>query len=204
MIYSCSISGSGRRRVGLLGGSFNPAHEGHKAISLYALKRLGLDAVWWLVSPQNPLKEKQGMADYRDRLKTAASVADNPRIIVTDLEQRLGTFYTIDTVTTLCALYPDIDFVWLMGSDNLRQFHRWRDWLGIAATLPIAVFRRPGYGAGRKMGKAAQRLDRYWLPTRAAPQLAKMIAPAWLMLDNPLDQHSATAIRKGQTKWPPK
>ena len=116
------------QRIGLLGGSFNPAHEGHLHISLIALKRLRLDAVWWLVAPQNPLKPSKGMADIDTRLANARAMADHPRVVVTDLERRLGTVYTIDSITRLQTVYPRLRFVWLMGADNVVQFPRWSGW----------------------------------------------------------------------------
>jgi nicotinate-nucleotide adenylyltransferase len=184
------------KKVGVLGGSFNPAHEGHRAISLYALKQLGLDEVWWLVSPQNPLKPARGMLALGERLRRARGTARHPRIIVTDLETRLGTRYTVDTLRALCRRFPATHFVWLMGADNLRQIPTWRQGLDIFQLMPVAVFRRPTYAAGRRSGKAAQRFDRAWLPVRAARRLASARPPAWILLDNKYNPLSATEIRR--------
>lgn len=183
-------------RIGLLGGSFNPAHEGHRAISLFALKRLGLDQIWWLVSPQNPLKPECGMASLIERLKTARAVARSPRIIVTDLESRLGTRYAIDTLRALLRRFPRTHFVWLMGADNLDQISVWRKWPDIFHKVPVAVFRRPAYAAGRGSSKAAQRFDYAWLPASKGKNLAECKPPAWLVLDNRLNSLSATSIRQ--------
>ena len=133
------------RRVGLLGGSFNPAHRGHRRISLFAKEALGLDEVWWLVSPGNPLKPKGGMAPLEARFESATQQARHAPIRVTAIERELGTRYTVDTLAALRRRYSKIDFCWLMGADNLAQFHRWRDWRGIARSMPIAVIARPGY-----------------------------------------------------------
>ena len=187
-------------RIGLLGGSFNPAHPGHLAISSFALKRLGLDQVWWLVSPQNPLKSTEDMASLTQRLSFARQLVQDPRIIVSDIEARLGTHYTIDTLRALKARFPQTHFVWLMGADNLRQIPKWREWQKIFQLVPIAVFRRPLFNAGRGCGKAAQRFKRSWMPAKKAKLLAYAAAPAWVMLDNRLDPHSATALRAARRK----
>jgi len=131
-------------RIGLLGGSFNPAHEGHVHVSEVALKRLGLDYVWWLVTPQNPLKGRVGLAPLADRLCHARTIAHHPRIVVMDIERALGTQYSIDTLKALQRRFPLVEFTWLMGSDNLEIFRRWRRWQDIAARVPIAVVQRPG------------------------------------------------------------
>ena len=183
-------------RIGLLGGSFNPAHAGHRDISLYALKRLGLDQVWWLVSPQNPLKSTQGMARLDKRLAEAQRVAHHPRIYVAALERDLGTRFTIDTLKILRLRFPYTRFVWLMGADNMQQISRWRRWETIFKTVPIAVFQRPGYGAGQGRGKAAQRFRNYALRRSEADQLVLLSPPAWVVLDNPLNSLSATQLRR--------
>jgi nicotinate-nucleotide adenylyltransferase len=185
-------------RIGILGGSFNPAHDGHLAMSLYALKRLKLDQIWWLVSPQNPLKPIAGMASLDDRVQGAQRMATHPRIRVTALESELGTRYTIDTLHVLKRRFSRTQFVWLMGADNLEQMPRWRDWAAIFASLPIAVFRRQSYASGRLAGKAAQRFSRFWLPVSYAKALAASSPPVWLALDNRLNFTSATAIRGKQ------
>jgi nicotinate-nucleotide adenylyltransferase len=183
------------RRIGLLGGSFNPAHEGHRAVSLYALKRLGLDQIWWLVSPQNPLKSVQGMASLPERLLSARAMAAHARIIVTDIENDAGTRYTADTLSMLKRRFPRTHFVWLMGADNLTQMPHWHKWQDIFRSVPVAVFRRPTYAAGRKRGKAAVRFDKAWVPAVRGKKLASKKPPAWLLLDNRLDPESSTRIR---------
>jgi len=141
------LAGSRLTPIGLLGGSFNPAHRGHRAISLFAIEALGLDEVWWLVSPGNPLKDSKDMAPLAARLASARQAARRAPIRPTAIETRLGTRYTVDTLRRLVRLYPNRRFIWLMGADNLAQFHRWRDWRRIAALVPIAVATRPGYDA---------------------------------------------------------
>lgn len=145
-----------RIRVGLLGGSFNPAHDGHRHISLYALKALGLHEIWWLVSPQNPLKPKSELAPYEQRLSFAQEVAAHPRIRVTDIERKLGTRYTIDTLRALMRRYPQIEFVWLMGADNLASLHRWHRFRAIFSLVPIVVFDRSPFSHTALRKKAAQ------------------------------------------------
>jgi nicotinate-nucleotide adenylyltransferase len=184
-------------RVGLLGGSFNPAHEGHLAISRYALKRLGLDQIWWLVSPQNPLKPARGMAPLAQRLAAAKKIAHaHPRIAVTAIEARLGTRYTVDTLKALRRRFPKARFVWLMGADNFGQMPRWRDWPAIFRLVPIAVLRRPAYAAGHGTGKAARRFARHWRQGGEGKGLARAVPPVWLVLHNPQNALSATEIRK--------
>jgi nicotinate-nucleotide adenylyltransferase len=181
-------------RIGLLGGSFNPAHEGHIHVSEVALKRLGLDYVWWLVAPHNPLKPTIGMAPLDDRVSKAAATATHPRILVMDIEAALGTRYTIDTLGALTRRFPLLRFVWLMGSDNLDQFRRWRRWTDIAARVPIAVVMRPGSTLAPLRAKAAQRLARARL--NAAGRIAFADPPAFVVLDGPRSTASATAIRE--------
>lgn len=183
-----------KRRIGLLGGSFNPAHEGHRHISLEALKRLGLDEVWWLVAPQNPLKPVAGMAPFADRLAGAKAFARDPRIRVLDLESQLGTRYSADTIAALQARYPRQRFVWLMGADNLAQIRHWRRWRSIFERLPVAVFARPTYCRRALAELAAKRFAR----ARVAPtarRLADLKPPVWVFLPVKLDPSSATAIR---------
>jgi len=183
------------RRIGLLGGSFNPAHSGHRHISLEALKRLDLDAVWWLVSPQNPLKGKRGMAAFARRLAAAAALADHPRIEVLDLEARLGTRYTVDTLAALRRRFPHARFVWLMGADILIQLRRWKRWPVMFDRVPVAVFARPSYCQRALAAAAVQRFRRHRVAPGAARQLASMVPPAWTFLPVRLDPSSATAIR---------
>ncbi|MDE1900425.1 MAG: nicotinate-nucleotide adenylyltransferase [Alphaproteobacteria bacterium] len=189
--------------IGLLGGSFNPAHDGHLAISLYALKHMECNAVWWLVSPQNPLKPGKDMAALNARMARAEQMtAAHPRLVVTDIETHLGTRYTADTLRALRRRFPHTRFVWLMGGDNLRQIPRWRDWQDIFHTVPVAVFRRPSYIAGRGFGHAAIRFGAFWHPPAAAHALSHTPLPAWTVLDNKLNYISATQIRKDNPTWP--
>ena len=185
-------------RIGLLGGSFNPAHEAHRAMSLYALKRLGLDQVWWLVSPQNPLKSHKTMASFKARFDKAKKVASHPKIKVSDIEAQLGTRYTFDTLCQLRQRFANTQFVWLMGADNLQQMPIWYKWSEIFHSIPVAVFRRPAYGSGRMSCKAAQRFVRSWRSLHYGKRLAHLSPPAWLVLDNPLNSLSATEIRGQQ------
>ncbi len=188
------------RRIGLLGGSFNPAHDGHLHISREALKRLRLDEVWWLVSPQNPLKAKAGMAELAERVAAARDVADDKRIKVTDIETRLGTRYTIDTLRALQHRFPGVHFVWLMGADNLAQISRWRDWQEIFASLPIAVFDRPAYSLRALSSQAAIRFASRRVPAEHTATLATQQAPAWSFIRSRLNPASATAIRAGKRR----
>ncbi|MDE2029734.1 MAG: nicotinate-nucleotide adenylyltransferase [Alphaproteobacteria bacterium] len=188
-------------KIGLLGGSFNPAHDGHRAMSLYALKHMGLDQVWWLVSPQNPLKPAQGMAPLAARLRQAERVAAHPHITATAIEAELGTRYTADTLHALKRRFPKTRFVWLMGADNLRQIPRWQDWQDIFRLVPVAAFRRPGYPAGRGVGQAATRFAQGWHPPGQGKNLAHAPLPAWIILDNKLSYLSATRIRKENPTW---
>ena len=183
-------------RVGLLGGSFNPAHGGHRHVATVALRRLRLDQVWLLVSPGNPLKHAHGMAPLAERLASAtALVVDHPRIVATALERQLGTRYTVDTLARLRRLFPHVRFVWLMGADNLRQLPAWRGWLSIVASTPFAVLPRPGYNAEALVGAAASRRRRARRPSAQATLLAGSEAPAWLFLPAREDAASATALR---------
>ena len=157
-----------RPRIGLLGGSFNPAHSGHRHLSHEALKRLKLDRIWWLVSPQNPLKPARGMAELEDRIASATAIADDHRIWVTDIEARLGTRYTADTLRKLTGTYPHADFVWLMGADNLIQIPDWDRWSLIFNTVPVAIFARPSYSLRALAGTAARRFRHFRLPEAMA------------------------------------
>ncbi len=186
--------------VGLLGGSFNPAHDGHRHISLYALNTLGLDRVWWLVSPQNPLKPARGMAPLARRLAEARAVARHPRIAVTCLERELGTRYTADTLVSLVRRFPRTRFVWLMGADNLGQIPRWKRWERIFRTVPVAVFARPAYSLRALGGKAARRFARRRVGVGDIRGLAGRKPPAWAFLRNPLHPASATAIRAARAR----
>jgi nicotinate (nicotinamide) nucleotide adenylyltransferase/ribosome silencing factor RsfS/YbeB/iojap len=188
------------RRIGLLGGSFNPAHRGHLHLSLTALKRLDLDEVWWLVSPQNPLKPVAGMAPFAERLDQARQVASgHRRIRVTDIENRLGgSRYTVDTLKALRRRFPRLCFVWLMGGDNLIQIRHWERWTEIFRMVPIAVFDRPSYAPKALAGLAARRFAESRLPIGAARRLAETKPPAWVFLHSRLDPSSATLIRSAR------
>lgn len=188
-------------RIGLLGGSFNPAHGGHRRISLFAIKALGLDEVWWLVSPGNPLKPKAGMAPLAKRLRSARRQARRAPIRPTAIERELGTRYTVDTLRALRARYPVHQFVWLMGSDNLAQFHLWREWRTIARTMPIAVIARPGYDAAAIASPAMAWLRRYRVPLTSFSDRGKWSAPALAIARFDPDSRSATAIRRADPEW---
>lgn len=190
-------AGIGRLRVGLLGGSFNPAHDGHRHLSLLALERLGLDQLWWLVSPQNPLKPAAGMAPLDARLAGARAVARHPQIRVTDIEARLGTHFTADTLKALRRRHPRARFVWLMGADNLIEIPRWERWTEIFRALPVAIFDRPSYAMRALSGRAARRFATARLDAERAPALSGCRPPAWVFLHTPLDPTSATRVRAG-------
>ena len=183
-------------RIGLLGGSFNPAHQAHRHISLIALRSLRLDAVWWLVSPQNPLKSSDGMATLERRIEKAREVADHPDILVSAPEAALGSRYTIDTLDKIAGAFPQARLVWLMGGDSLAAFHLWRRWREIAKRLPIAVVARPGYTVRALSSPAALALAAARQDETRAAQLADMKPPAWVFLRERLDPTSATAIRR--------
>lgn len=190
-------------RIGLLGGSFNPAHDGHRHIAELALKLLGLDQVWLLVSPQNPLKPVAGMAPLADRLDSAQAIAGgHPRIVVTAIEQNLGTVYTVDTLARLRARFPKARFVWLMGADNLVQITHWARWVRIFQAVPVAILARSPYSQRALAAKAARRLSRFRLADRAAGGLADRQPPAWAYLHTRLHPASATAIRARRNAIP--
>uniref|UniRef100_UPI0035AF79E5 nicotinate-nucleotide adenylyltransferase n=1 Tax=Novosphingobium sp. TaxID=1874826 RepID=UPI0035AF79E5 len=169
-------------RIGLLGGSFNPAHGGHRRISLFARQALGLDEVWWLVSPGNPLKPKAGMAPLAARFASARRQARRAPIRPTVIERDLGTRYTVDTLRALRRRYPKVRFIWLMGSDNLAQFDQWRDWRGIARAMPIAVIARPGYDGAALASPAMAWLGRFRRPKTSLQHRAGWSAPALIHL----------------------
>lgn len=183
-------------RVGLLGGSFNPAHSGHLHISLLALRRLQLDEVWWLVSPQNPLKPVAGMAPYDERLASARSAARDRRIRVSEAESELNTRYTVDTLQRLRTRHPKHRFVWIMGADNLIQVTQWQRWHDIFRTVPVAVFDRPTYSFRALAGMAARRYARCRLKEHEGGTLADRDPPAWIFLWGSNDPTSATALRE--------
>jgi len=180
--------------IGLLGGSFDPAHEGHAHISREALKRLGLNEVWWLVSPGNPLKS-HGPAPLSDRMRQAHRVMAHPKVRITDLEARMGTRYTFQTIAALMARYPGVHFVWLMGADNLADFHHWDNWRGIMETLPIAVLARPGQRISARMSVAARQFRAYRMKPCVSEGLAVQPPPAWVFLNVPMNDMSSSTIR---------
>src|SRR5262249_46649194 len=158
-------------RIGLFGGSFNPPHVAHRAASLYAMKRLGLDRIWWMVTPGNPLKDTNGLPSLDQRVEAARAVANHPRIHVTDIEPRLSTRYSIDTIRALKLRYPTVRFVWLMGADNLTNFHRWQNWREIATLVPIAIVDRGLVALNAFAARAPQALAHWRLPETAAKSL---------------------------------
>ena len=189
-------------RIGLLGGSFNPAHGGHRRISLATMRALGLDEVWWLVSPCNPLKEgAKDMAPFAARFASAERTAKGARIRVSDFESREGSRFTVDTVRRLKRRYPQDRFIWLLGSDTLPNFHKWRDWRGLAREVPIAVIRRPGYDSAARAARAMCWLRRFVHPPGQASHWTEWSAPAIIFLRLPPDPTSATAIRAQDPSW---
>jgi nicotinate-nucleotide adenylyltransferase len=189
-------------RIGLLGGSFNPAHRGHRRISLEAMRALGLDEVWWLVSPGNPLKEgAKDMAPFPARFASAQAIARGARIRVSDFEQRHGTRFTVETVRRLKQLCPQHRFIWLLGSDTLPNFHKWRDWRDLAREVAIAVIRRPGYDSAAHAARAMGWLKRFVHPPSQASHWTEWSAPAIFFLRLPPDPTSATAIRAQDPQW---
>lgn len=190
------------KKVGLLGGSFNPAHAGHRRISLYAMRALGLDEVWWLVSPGNPLKQEvTDMAPLRSRLASARKVARNSRIIPTAIESVLGTRYTVDTLRALRRRYPKKAFIWIMGADNLAQFHQWRDWRGIARRMPIAVMVRPGYDRKARFAPVMGWFGRFVRRPSHKENWTKWRLPSLVMIGTRPDTRSATALRARFPDW---
>jgi nicotinate-nucleotide adenylyltransferase len=188
-------------RIGLLGGSFNPPHLAHRAISLFAIKRLKLDRVWWLVTPGNPLKDAGALRDLDQRTEAARQMADDPRIDVSCLESVIGTRYTVDTITYLRRRVSGLRFVWIMGADNLAQFHRWQNWRRIASEVPIAVIDRPPQSFRALAAPAAQALARYRIPETQAGKLADQRPPAWVFLTGTKLSLSSTGLRNPDGSW---
>ena len=188
-------------RIGLLGGSFNPPHVAHRAISLFAIKRLKLDRVWWLVTPGNPLKDHGALHGLDERTEAARRMADDPRIDVSCLESVIGRRYTVDTITYLRRRASGLRFVWIMGADNLAQFHRWQNWRRIASEVPIAVIDRPPQSFRALAAPAAQALARYRLPENQAGRLADQPAPAWVFLTGMKLSLSSTGLRNPDGSW---
>jgi len=187
--------------IGLLGGSFNPPHDAHRAISLFAIKRLKLDRVWWLVTPGNPLKQHGALRDLDARAEAARRIADDPRIDVSCLESVIGTRYTADTISYLRRRVSGLRLVWIMGADNLAQFHRWQNWRRIASAVPIAVIDRPPQSFRALAAPAAQALARYRLPENEAAALADRRAPAWVFLTGLKLNLSSTGLRNPDGSW---
>jgi nicotinate-nucleotide adenylyltransferase len=188
-------------RIGLLGGSFNPPHAAHRAISRFAIKRLKLDRVWWLVTPGNPLKELGGLRELDERADAARKMADDPRIDVSCLESVIGTRYTVDTITWLRRRCPGLRLVWIMGADNLAQFHRWENWRRIASEVPMAVIDRPPQSFRALAAPAALALARYRVPEKDAGRLAERRAPAWVFLTGMKSTLSSSGLRNPDGSW---
>jgi nicotinate-nucleotide adenylyltransferase len=183
-------------RIGLLGGSFNPAHMGHRLISTIALKRLKLDYVWWIVTPGNPLKDNRALPSQKTRIEQAQKITNHPRIKITGFESQINTRFTYDTIMYLKRHCKNVKFVWLMGADNLGQFHHWQNWRDIANEMPIAVIDRPNSTLQATSSKAAQNLQKYRIKEHKAPILAKLKAPAWVFLHGKRSPLSSTNLRK--------
>ncbi len=196
------MTGQGGRTTILLGGSFNPAHAGHRRISLFALDALSADEMWWLVSPGNPLKaDRPDMAPLSARVASATTAARRARIRPTAIERTLGTRYTVDTLVALMRCYPKRRFIWMMGSDNLAQFHRWRDWRRIARIMPIAVVARPGYERQARSSRALGSLRKFVRPAALATHWTMWRPPALVLLRFRPDKSSATALRRADPDW---
>ena len=191
-----------RRSIGLLGGSFNPPHLGHRDISVAALDRIGLDAVWWLVTPGNPLKDPDDYAPFETRMRKAQLISDHPHIVISDFERRQKLQYTVHTIERLQLLNPDIAFVWLMGADSLASFDRWKDWRRITQNIPIAVFSRPGCEQSALESPAAIELEVFRHRPADAMALPQMEPPAWIYFDGLNNPSSSTAIRRATKNTP--
>ena len=185
--------------IGILGGTFNPPHDGHALITEIALRRLRLDRLWWVVTPGNPLKSNGGLPPLALRIGACKELIDNPRVEVTGFEERLGTPYTAATLGYLRRRFPGVRFVWIMGADNLATFHRWQRWREIAREVPIAVVDRPGWRLKGMSSPAARSLSAAFIPELQAANLARMNAPAWTLLSGPLSPLSSTALRAAKS-----
>jgi len=184
--------------IGLFGGSFNPAHQGHLHVAQCGLRELALDRIWWLVSPQNPLKPQQ--PPYESRVKTVEALGLTPRMEISHIERDIGTIYTIDMIQTVQMRFPRTRFVFLMGADNFAQLPKWKDWQDIAKRVPIAVIARPGDGLKPRLSKTARRLADYRLPEEQSHILQYLQPPLWTFLTPPLNTLSSSAIRKDMAK----
>lgn len=191
-----------RQRIGIMGGSFNPPHDGHRSVAETALKRLQLDQVWWLVTPGNPLKAHDGLPSQTQRMADIAHFARGPRMKITGFEAELGTPYTAATLAYLKRRFPDVHFVWIMGADNLAHFHRWQRWKWIAQNFPIAIVDRPAWRLKALAGRAAQRYAAFRVNESDGAALATARAPAWIFLTAPLSPLSSTALRANSASEP--
>ncbi|MBG1233537.1 nicotinate-nucleotide adenylyltransferase [Aestuariivirga litoralis] len=183
-----------QQRIGLFGGSFNPAHEGHRQVALYAMKRLQLDWVWWLVSPQNPLKSSAETSDYAERMALTKFMANHPRFVVTDIEKQIGSRYTAETLRVL-KQHSDAEFIWIMGADSLGSLSRWYQWTEIMGDMQIAVLARPGYSIRALSSKAAIRYQHKRIPGDRPQALGSKAPPRWVFISMPLRKESSTALR---------
>lgn len=188
------------QRIGIMGGTFNPPHDGHRIVAETAVKRLDLDQLWWLVTPGNPLKAHGELAPLKTRMNAAHTFARGPRMQVTSFEADLGTPYTAATLAFLRRRYPGVKFIWVMGADNLASFDQWQHWRKIATTFPIAVVDRPAWRLKALASPAAAALSRYRIPERLAGQLAKCRVPAWTYLTSRLSSQSSTALRLASSR----
>jgi len=186
--------------IGLFGGTFDPPHQAHRAACLIAMRRLGLDRVWWLVTPGNPLKDTRGLSPLAERIAAARTLAHHPRIDVTGFEAEIGVHYTYEAIRYLLSRCPGVHFVWIMGADNLRSFHRWQKWRGIAAMVPMAVVDRLGPSLYATAGIGSQALARFRLPEHAAAILARRKPPVWVYLHGLKSPLSSTALRAQRRK----
>ncbi len=183
------------QRVGVMGGTFNPPHDGHALISRTALRRLALDQLWWVVTPGNPLKQNNGLPSTGERMALCRRLAGDERMRITAFEETLNTPYTAATLDFLLRRFPGVEFCWIMGADNLASFHRWQQWRSIASKVPIAVVDRPGWHLKALSSPAAQWLRRSFVPENRAKTLPRLAAPAWTFLTGPLSNSSSTEIR---------